>query len=663
MLLPLFLNKAQPRRRRRTSTKIIASIIIAGCVLQFYNAAFDDHASSSNNTIDYDHYVPSHRFLLVENNDADIDNDNDSSSLMSRQLMLGAVPPSSSSSSASENLESLQPQQDDGPTTTTTTTNTILKGLYKGPRKVTLRPRSQSEITTIKQRATRAAQMRAMGVTSESELYASLSPELQSSITSTSNAAGASIPYDRRVNVTSYDIDSALLAVRSFQREILFFVYDSSTDDFVILHNLPDCNWGCKRTYLIAPVIAYALRKNYPERFQGSASGDLVFLLSVGDMPRVRRPCLFEKTNNNGKENKNNDDKAEGGGGSGSSSSSSSSYCKSDKWAPILQFGSVLSDTKYMPSVIAMPQSPRPHIPCIAEFQKSGTVCQDLQPRVMSSTTAAATETAQDQVVGQGHEDNTQALRPLNTMSAMGQHFQHGLVYGQMLGLVNTPNYWDNLIPQVIWRGTDFMFLHTLFPDMRSPNVETDIIPYEETFDVNVQDGEEFLKYYESTWTSSSTTEKKKNEEEESVQQVPPPDGVVRGAIRALWNMGQDELTPRWRGVLLTSEAELDARTSSSSSTATTQEEEQLLPWVNIKFASYNVNGLKVSANENPEYQVLQNKYGISAIGNSMNMMEQARYKYHIDLGGGGGTTWTGVSFILSFDLCLSLFSSSFKFL
>ena len=646
MLLPLFLNKAQPRRRRRTSTKIIASIIIAGCVLQFYNAAFDDHAlSSSNNTIDYDHYVPSHRFLLVENND------NDSSSLMSRQLMLGVVPPSSSSSSDSS-LESLQPQQDDAPSTTTT--NTILKGLYKGPRKVTLRPRSQSEITTIKQRATRAAQMRAMGVTSESELYASLSPELQSSITSTSNAAGASIPTDRRVNVTSYDIDSALLAVRSFQREILFFVYDSSTDDFVILHNLPECNWGCKRTYLIAPVIAYALRKNYPERFQGSASGDLVFLLSVGDMPRVRRPCLFEKTNNN-------NDKAEGGGSSGSSSSSS--YCKSDKWAPILQFGSVLSDTKYMPSVIAMPQSPRPHIPCIAEFQKSGTVCQDLQPRVMSSTTTTTTttetETAQDQVVGQGHEDNTQALRPLNTMSAMGQHFQHGLVYGQMLGLVNTPNYWDNLIPQVIWRGTDFMFLHTLFPDMRSPNVKTDIIPYEETFDVNVQDGEEFLKYYESTWTSSSTTEKKKmkkqkkkNEEEESVQQVPPPDGVVRGAIRALWNMGQDELTPRWRGVLLTSEAELDARTSSSSSssTATTQEEEQLLPWVNIKFASYNVNGLKVAAHENPEYQVLQNKYGISAIGNSMNMMEQARYKYHIDLGGGGGTTWTGVSFILSFD-------------
>ncbi len=156
-------------------------------------------------------------------------------------------------------------------------------------------------------------------------------------------------------------------------------------------------------------------------------------------------------------------------------------------------------------------------------------------------------------------------------------------------------NYWDDLIPQVLWRGTDFMFLHTLFPDMRAPTYEEDIKPNEPSF------------------TGGS-------------------DDIVRGAIKSLWDMGDDKLTPRWRGVLLTSEAELESRVTPQGP----------LPWVNIKFASCNVGGRKVLAYENLEFQLLQEKFGIAAIGNSMNMLEHARYRYHIDIGGGGGTTWTG---------------------
>ena len=209
-----------------------------------------------------------------------------------------------------------------------------------------------------------------LGVTSEEELYTSLTPEMAKSISATANSKknNMHIPPERQVNVTSYDIDSAILAVRAFHKEMLFFVYDSATDDFVIVHNKPSCDGGCKRAYAIAPVISYALRKNYPQRFQGSKSGDLLFLISVGDMPRVRRPCLFE-------ENK---------------------YCKSENWAPILQFGSVLVDTKYMPSVIPMPQSPRPHIPCVDEYQSSGTICQDLLPRVIIDDASAFATTTQD---------------------------------------------------------------------------------------------------------------------------------------------------------------------------------------------------------------------------------------------------------------------------
>ncbi|KAL7527229.1 hypothetical protein ACHAXR_001857, partial [Thalassiosira sp. AJA248-18] len=375
-------------------------------------------------------------------------------------------------------------------------------------------------------------------------------------------ADSLAIPPHRQHNVSLYNIDDALLAAKAFQRELLFFVYDSATDDFVVLHNQPTCEWGCKRAYIIAPVLSYALRKNYPQRFQGGKSGDLVFLMSVGDMPRIRRPCLFEK----------------------------SQYCKSNKWAPILQFGSVLADPVYMPSAIAMPQSPRPHIPCFGEFQNTGKVCQDLQPRVMNAASNAA-------AVGGSHDLKT------------GQHFQHGLVFGKELGLLGdddtdennskADSYWDDLIPQLVWRGTDFMFLHTLFPDMRAPTYEEDIKPKESTFVGDVS--------------------------------------VTKSAINALWEMGEDKLTPRWRGVLITSEAELEARQLAEQSGSTAP-----LPWANIKFASCNVDGEKVPASENKDFQLLQDKFGISAIGQSMNMMEHARYKYHIDLGGGGGTTWTG---------------------
>ena len=75
-LLPLVLNNTSHQQRKK-STKAIASIIIAGCLLQFYSAVFDFDASSSyyglGNTIDYDHYVPGHRFLLVDNNEEEDD--------------------------------------------------------------------------------------------------------------------------------------------------------------------------------------------------------------------------------------------------------------------------------------------------------------------------------------------------------------------------------------------------------------------------------------------------------------------------------------------------------------------------------------------------------------------------------------------------------------
>ena len=90
----------------------------------------------------------------------------------------------------------------------------------------------------------------------------------------------------------------------------------------------------------------------------------------------------------------------------------------------------------------------------------------------------------------------------------------------------------------------------------------------------------------------------------------------------------------------------------------------KILPWVNIKFANINDGGRKVPASEHEEYKLLS-ELGISVIGDYVNMIEQAKYKYHIDLGGGGGTTWT-VSISLSshlFNKSLTTFNSHLDYL
>jgi hypothetical protein len=122
-----------------------------------------------------------------------------------------------------------------------------------------------------------------------------------------------------------------------------------------------------------------------------------------------------------------------------------------------------------------------------------------------------------------------------------------------------------------------------------------------------------------------------------------------RWAIDTLWsNMGKEGLLlPRWRGVLLTSEAELEVGRMATmleeknNNNGQQQQSSVVLPWVNIKFANVATAGTKIPASEYAEYHTLQ-EYGISAIGEYISMTEQAKYKYHIDLGGGGGTTWTG---------------------
>jgi hypothetical protein len=388
-------------------------------------------------------------------------------------------------------------------------------------------------------------------------------------------------PSSSSATIPPYDVDDAILSTLAFRYTYFFFVYDSTSDVFHVVHNVPSCDHGCARIHRLAHGLSYALRANFPDRIHGSPNGmnDLVVMLSCGDAPRVKVQCL----------------------------TSPQDQCGGSTLPPVLQFGSVFRE--HFPSMIAMPLPVRPHMPCFDEWQEGGTLCRDLQPMMGLADPPPPSS-------------NNGALMGADKLR---HDIKGGMPFGEELGIIisssdyrgDDSSYWDALIPQVIWRGTDFNYLHTMYHEMRSPEYQLDIAPR-----LSEIPGGEFDNEYEKR----------------------------RWAIQKLWEMGDDLLLPRWRGVLLTSEAELEAaamememqqRGRNGGVGGGGGRDDAILPWANIKFATANVNGIKTPASQCEEYLKLQ-ELGISAIGEYVSMVEQARYKYHIDLGGGGGTTWTG---------------------
>ena len=154
----------------------------------------------------------------------------------------------------------------------------------------------------------------------------------------------------------------------------------------------------------------------------------------------------------------------------------------------------------------------------------------------------------------------------------------------------------------MVWRGTDFGYLPTLSRTRHGPRF------------VKPDDGK-FIRG--DTSDKSGETERRMD------------------AINAL-NEQIDTLLPRWKGVALTALSELEAEEPTVDD----------LPWANIKFSAYlgqGVNGSckgKCPTIGSDTYSQWES-VGI-ATGEGMPLTELAKFKYHIDLGGGGGTTWSG---------------------
>ena len=145
---------------------------------------------------------------------------------------------------------------------------------------------------------------------------------------------------------------------------------------------------------------------------------------------------------------------------------------------------------------------------------------------------------------------------------------------------------WDELKSQIIWRGTDFPYLNKQ-NSLRQPRYETYITG--------------------------------------QVKSHPNPNEAVTALLRKDYHF----LVPRWKGVIYTAESEIEASHTNT------------LPKVNIKFTSIAGGGKRIPSTIGGVYLGWK-KVGFPVAGEFLTLEELAKYKYHVDLGGGGGTTWTG---------------------
>ena len=154
----------------------------------------------------------------------------------------------------------------------------------------------------------------------------------------------------------------------------------------------------------------------------------------------------------------------------------------------------------------------------------------------------------------------------------------------------------QNLINQVVWRGTDFGYLNIFHNNALRRVYPGDI---------------------------KDKIEPEMREEDKKI--------VVVSALRNL--VDDNVLIPRWKGVALTLVAEAEHENAIEDELLAA---EPILPWVNMKFSR------SLPSDSTDSNFIGLAEYGVQAMGESMTLQNLAQFKYHIDLGGGGGTTWTG---------------------
>mmetsp|Transcript_39501 Transcript_39501/g.83066 ORF Transcript_39501/g.83066 Transcript_39501/m.83066 type:complete len:676 (-) Transcript_39501:67-2094(-) len=393
------------------------------------------------------------------------------------------------------------------------------------------------------------------------------------------------IPHAELINsnqpLPAYTIEDALESSKTFANTFGLLVYYPDEDAFIALYSRRHY-WvaGCNKLIKSFKSLVYLLRNVFPERFQGKKSKELVIPISSSDYPGIRNVCFdhFRRTL----------DQSTPPGWKQLVAEDKNCY---QNVAPVLHFGSVFRQPHFLPNMISMPMPADHSLPCFSHwiFANKKSVCRPLRPA--------------------------------------GQDRGALMWFGDEQGLK-----WEELIPQVVWRGTDFTYLHKIHPHLQRPSFRDELIAWphkRKTKDkvtiagLTASQAAKMERRLESGMRARAP--KRAQEHERKLKQFSTEAAVI--AMREEY----DKLAPRWKAVVLTAEAEVQADSAGA------------LPWANMKISHHIFAGKKISTVGAPPYKGWEG-IGFPATGEYMDFITQANYKYHIDLGGGGGTTWTGTA-------------------
>ncbi|KAL7481491.1 hypothetical protein ACHAW6_007175 [Cyclotella cf. meneghiniana] len=354
-------------------------------------------------------------------------------------------------------------------------------------------------------------------------------------------------------SLPTYDLPALLSQINLFTNTFAILIYDPPTDAFYALYSKKHY-WASSVEKLIRSLysVTYLIRNIFGDRLNNQ---ELAIAISAGDYPAVKITDCVRLRSRTAPPTETRRIKTFASNG-----------CSLQNAAPILHFGSTFRHQVFQ-NMISMPMPEPHHLKCFEEWASHRQVCAQRK-----------------------------------RIARIGEN---GL-FGEGVKFDWTAADWDGLIPQVVWRGTDFVYLQTLYPELGRPSLDSHIAPHLDRL---------------------STINLKQQ------------------ALEAL-KKSKAGLVPRWKAVLHTAQAELDVQQNIEKMGRNEHEKrrmkEKILPWANIKFSHYvSEKGIKAPTKGSKEYKMWE-RMDFPAVGESLSMEDLAKYRYHIDLGGGGGTTWSG---------------------
>jgi hypothetical protein len=434
-----------------------------------------------------------------------------------------------------------------------------------------------------------------------SEDPSSMSPPYHS-LLHPSTIASLNIPpkESKHSYIRPYGAAQVIKTLSHFDNEAFILRYSGVSDRFSLYIPKPQ-RWNTRfasHARAVEDVLVPILREDHSDRFK-KGQPEFSVVISTGDSLKMTCDCMSTPGNRESPPSFLEDDILS------ILSKNNKDVCNRYEFSAIWQFGSGFVNPEVMPTMVTLPPWNFQHLGCFQSFRFGNKVCSEYieQSGVNPLGIYFGNHLMDVEIEGTSGEETEQHTKEIFLAQEKGRRLGEGA--GETILVDSSQNQngqnpealrqkktaqvpiYDYLRPQIIWRGTNFSFLNCLTSGYHQFKLTPQKIPGENN-----------------------------------------AEGFTKGLFE-IW----DTLTPRWKAVALTLEAESFA----SQERVSKLNFNEALPWIDAKFTDKHRSQVET---DNWHHFL---EMGGNVVAEYMDGNEAASFKYHIDFGGGGGTTWNGV--------------------